>query len=126
MSEHRHAATARRYWEAAEARDWEGFGATVADDVRYDCPQTREGVTGREPYVRFNADYPGDWHLTVERLHADDAGAVAWTHFEVGGEVMTGQHWFTFAPDGRIATIVDFWPEPYEPPAGRAHLVDEG
>jgi hypothetical protein len=25
---------------------------------------------------------------------------------------------------GRIARITDFWPEPYEPPAGRAHLTE--
>jgi hypothetical protein len=25
--------------------------------------------------------------------------------------------------DGRIVRITDFWPDPYEPPAGRAHLA---
>jgi len=26
--------------------------------------------------------------------------------------------------DGRITKVTDFWPEPYEPPPGREHLVE--
>jgi hypothetical protein len=54
------------YWAAAEARDWEAFGALVADDVLYRAPQTREQVCGRDAYIRFNAEgFAYDWHLTV-------------------------------------------------------------
>lgn len=28
------------------------------------------------------------------------------------------------ADDGKIAAITDFWPDPYELPASRAHLVE--
>ena len=28
------------------------------------------------------------------------------------------------ADDGKIAVITDFWPDPYELPASRAHLVE--
>ena len=41
------------YWAAAEARDWEAFGALLADDVLYRGPQTREQVRGRDAYIRF-------------------------------------------------------------------------
>ena len=44
------------YWAAAEARDWEAFGALLADDVIYRGPQTREQVRGRVPYIRFNVE----------------------------------------------------------------------
>jgi hypothetical protein len=30
---------------------------------------------------------------------------------------------FEFA-DGLITRVTDFWPEPYEPPPGREHLVE--
>jgi hypothetical protein len=30
---------------------------------------------------------------------------------------------FTFE-DGFITAVTDFWPEPYEPPPGREHLVE--
>ena len=113
----------RRYWATCDGRDWEGFAATLAPDVVYEAHQTRERVVGREAYVRFNAEFPGDWSLSVRRVVADASGGVAWTDFHVGDEVMTGLHFFTVA-DGLIRHVDDFWPEPYEPPPGRAHLVE--
>jgi hypothetical protein len=31
---------------------------------------------------------------------------------------------FDLADDGTIALITDFWPDPYERPASRAHLTE--
>jgi ketosteroid isomerase-like protein len=54
------------YWTAAEERDWDAFGALVAEDVVYEAPQSRERVRGRNAYVRFNREgCPGDWHLRM-------------------------------------------------------------
>ncbi|MEV6649889.1 nuclear transport factor 2 family protein [Streptomyces sp. NPDC051219] len=118
--------TVETYWASAEARDWDTFASTLANDVVYDLPQTRERVSGREKYVRFNREYPGDWHLRVERIVVDsEAGeAVSWIHFTVGLEEMYAVNFFTIDASGRIATVTDFWPEPYEPPAGREHLTE--
>lgn len=117
--------TVERYWAAAEARDWTAFAATLAEDVVYTLPQTRERIAGRDTYVRFNREYPGDWHARPERIVVgDDGQAVTWTRVTVGAEEMDAVSFFTAAPDGSIAAVTDFWPEPYEPPAGRAHLVE--
>jgi hypothetical protein len=118
------------YWATAEARDWTGFEATLAEDVVYDLPQTRERIRGRADFLRFNREYPADWHLRVERIIADAphapgaAQAVTWCHFTVGLEQMHAITFFTADAQGRISTITDFWPEPYEPPTGREHLVE--
>lgn len=117
-------ATIRRYWAAAEARAWNAFGALLAEHVVYELPQTRERVRGREAYVRFNADYPGDWHLRVVRVLADEVGGASWTAFVNDGREETGLTFFELDGDGRITRITDFWPEPYEPPPGREHLVE--
>lgn len=76
------------YWTAAEARDWSAFGATLAEGVVYDLPQTRERILGKERYLRFNQEYPGDWHVRVERIVADAEGrqAAARTGFTVTGD----------------------------------------
>jgi ketosteroid isomerase-like protein len=116
--------TIERYWAVIEARDWAALGELLTDDVVYEMPQTRERIRGRETYLRFNAEYPGDWHLVVDRAHQDDRGGATWTTFTVGAESMPAATFFVFAPDGRIAGITDFWPEPYDPPAGREHLVE--
>lgn len=121
------------YWAAAEARDWGAFGATLAEDVVYELPQTRERIRGKERYLRFNEEYPGDWHVRVERIVADAEGrqAAARTGFTVTGEQegepdeeLDAIHFFTFDEAGLITGVTDFWPESYEPPAGREHLVE--
>src|ERR1039458_7097885 len=70
------------YWAAAQARDWNAFGALLADDVIYRSPQTREQVRGRAPYIRFNVEgFPYDWHLTVQRIVGEGQRAASWIEF---------------------------------------------
>jgi hypothetical protein len=116
--------TVETFWAAAEARDWDTFASTLADDVVYTLPQTRERISGRVRYVRFNREYPGDWHLRVERTIAEPDQVVTWAHVTVGLEEMYAISFFTADEDGLISTVTDFWPEPYEPPAGRDHLSE--
>ncbi|MEU3091403.1 nuclear transport factor 2 family protein [Streptomyces massasporeus] len=113
-----------RFWAAADARDWTAFAGTLSEDVVYTLPQTREQISGRERYVRFNREYPGDWHLSIERVVAEAGQVVTWTRFTVGQEEMNAISFFTGDGAGRISAVTDFWPEPYDPPAGRAHLAE--
>ena len=63
--------------------------------------------------------------------HADElraaAAALAAANPHLGSP-MTDAHpglcFFDLADDGKIAAITDFWPDPYELPASRAHLVE--
>ncbi|MFD3917747.1 nuclear transport factor 2 family protein [Streptomyces sp. NPDC058595] len=118
--------TVETYWAAADARDWTAFAGTLAAEVVYDLPQTRERIRGKDAFLRFNVEYPGDWRVRTERLVADqDTGqVVTWLRVTVGEEEAQAVSFFTGDGDGRIAGITDFWPEPYEPPAGREHLVE--
>jgi SnoaL-like domain len=112
------------FWAAAEARDWAAFGALLAPDVSYEVPQTRERVRGREAYVRFNAEFPGDWHVELVRAVGEGRHGASWIRFLEGGKEDTGISFFDLDEAGLIAGVHDFWPEPYEPPPGREHLVE--
>ena len=113
------------YWAAAEARDWAAFGALVADDVVYRGPQTREQVRGREAYLRFNMEgFDYDWHVTVQRIVGEGQHAASWTDFTGREGTQPGLCFFDLDDDGLITTITDFWPDPYELPDSRAHLVE--
>ena len=113
------------YWAAAEARDWAAFAALIAEDVVYEAPQSRERVRGRAAYLRFNAEgFPGDWHLTVQRIVGQGAHAASWIQMAEAGDRYPGLCFFDLDSGGRIARITDFWPEPSEPPAGRARLAE--
>ena len=114
------------YWAAAEARDWDVFGSLIAADVVYEAPQTRERVRGWDAYLRFNTEgFPGDdWHLAVERIVAEGRFAASWIRMTDRDGSQPGLCFFEFDAEGLIAKITDFWPEPAELPASRAHLVE--
>jgi hypothetical protein len=113
------------YWAAAEARDWDAFAALLAEQVVYEGPQARERVRGRAAYLRFNAEgFPGDWHLTVQRIVGQGGHAASWIEMSDAGDQYPGLCFFDLDADGKIARITDFWPERHELPASRAHLVE--
>ncbi len=112
------------YWTACEARDWAIFGQLLATDVVYDLPQPRQRLHGRETFVRFNAEYPGDWHLTVQRVIGEESRAATWIRVTLDGSELPALTFFDLDTDGLIARITEFWPEPYDPPPGREHLAE--
>ena len=114
---------ARTFIRTLEARDWDGFAAVMHPDVVYEIPQSRERIRGRDGYVRFNREFPGDWHLEPRVVLADEHNGSVLFDWRVGDEAAQGIVYFEFA-DGLITTVTDFWPEPYEPPPGREHLVE--
>jgi len=98
--------------------------ALLADNVVYEAPMSHERVDGKAAYLRFNAEgFPGDWHLSVMRIVADEATAASWIRMADADDVYPGLTFFEIA-DGLIAGITDFWPQRYEPSASRAHLTE--
>ena len=93
-------------------------------DVVYEIPQTRERIRGRERYVQFNREYPGDWHLRPRVVLGDGAHAAVWFEWRVGDDPPADAVAFFEVADGHIVHVTDFWPEPYDPPPGREHLVE--
>ncbi|GIG67589.1 nuclear transport factor 2 family protein [Phytomonospora endophytica] len=117
-------AAVEKYWTTADARDWDAFATLIAEDVVYELPQSRERITGKEKYLQFNREYPGDWHASLYRVVAEADGGVSWIRMEDGGETVDAVTFFETNAEGLFVSITDFWPESYEPPAGREHLVE--
>ena len=69
---------AERFIASLEARDWEAWAALLHPDVVYEIPQSRERIRGRDRYLRFNQEYPGDWHLRPKVVIADEQHGVVW------------------------------------------------
>jgi hypothetical protein len=103
---------------------WAAFGRLLAEDVRYEAPMSHERVSGKAAYLRFNAEgFTTGWHLTVQRIVADEVTAASWIEMNDAGETYPGLTFFDIADD-LIVKVTDFWPEAYEPPASRAHLTE--
>jgi hypothetical protein len=109
--------------ERLERRDWEGWAELLHPDVVYEIPQTRERIRGRDRYVTFNAEYPGDWHLEPQVVIGDGPHGSVLFRWTLGGESSLAIAFFGVA-EGKITKVTDFWPEPYDPPPGREHLVE--
>jgi ketosteroid isomerase-like protein len=122
------ASVARALLATLEARDWEAWEALLTGDVVYEMPQTRERIRGRAAYREFNETYPGEWHLTPKVVIGGPERAVVWftwTFYRDGSsEAGDAQVFLEFDGDGLITRVTDFWPEPYDPPARPAGLVE--
>ncbi len=115
---------AARFVEALEQRDWDGLTGLLDPDVVYEIPQTRERIRGRELYVRFNREFPGDWHIVPRVVLGDERnGSVLFDWIVEGKDPEPAIVYFEIK-GGRITSVTDFWPEPYDPPPGREHLVE--
>jgi len=115
---------AERFFATLEARQWDDFAALLDPDVTYEIPQSGERILGRDRYVQFNSEYPGDWHLTPKVVVADQDGASVWFDWTLGDGEHSDGVVFLQVSGGRITRVTDFWPEPYDPPPGRDHLVE--
>lgn len=109
--------------DSMERRDWSAFAGLLDPAVVYEIPQTRERIRGRDRYVRFNAEFPGDWHIEPRIALGDERNGSLLFRWTLGGDSMLAIAFFE-VDGGRIVKITDFWPEPYEPPPGREHLVE--
>ena len=114
---------AAAFVERLERRDWDGLGELLHPGVVYELPQSRERIRGRDRYIQFNAEYPGDWHIDPRVVLGDDHHGAVLFRWTMDRESSLAIVFFEF-DDGRITKVTDFWPEPYEPPPGREHLVE--
>jgi hypothetical protein len=114
---------ARLFITSLEARDWDTWAGLLHPAVVYEIPQSRERIRGRDRYLRFNQEYPGDWHLRQKLVIADEHHAVVWFEWHLDGRSDDAMAFFEF-DGGLITRVTDFWPEPYEPPPGREHLAE--
>jgi hypothetical protein len=105
-------------WRAFEARDWNAAAALLHDDFVAEWPVSNERFVGREAFIGVNRAYPGDWHITIERVVADGNVVVTQVRVDIEPDSYYALSFFDLK-DGLIAKAVDWWPEPYDPPDWR-------
>src|SRR6202035_4610838 len=91
-----------------ERRDWGAFSDLLATDVIYEIPQTRERIRGRDRYVTFNAEFPGDWHIDPQVALGDDHNGSLLFRWTLDGESSLAIAFFEVG-GGKITKIIDFW-----------------
>jgi hypothetical protein len=105
-----------------DGREWDALAELLVADLVYEMPQSRERISGRDRYIAFNAEYPGEWHVVPQLIIADASNACLlfrWVTPDADELAVA-----LFELDGRAITkITDFFPAPFPPPPGREHLT---
>jgi ketosteroid isomerase-like protein len=115
----------REYWMRMQSNDFSSAAELFADEYVLDWPQSNERIRGRENFVKVNEEYPaqGRWDFTVNRIVGDEKTVV--TDVSITDGVMHARAiTFSTVVNGQITKQVEYWPDEYEPPENRKHLVE--
>ena len=115
----------QRFWAAMNDNDWRQASEMLHEDFVLIWPQSGECIRGRANFIAVNEHYPayGTWHIALVRLvvQGDDVVTeVTATDGVQQGRAIT----FSTLRAGKIATQVEYWPDPFEPAAWRAQWVE--
>ena len=118
-------AVVSEFWRRMASNDFASVAAVLAPDFVLEWPQSRERIRGAERFVAMNAEYPahGPWVFTIHRIVGGRSEAVSDVSVTDGVQSARAVSFFSVA-DGRIVRMTEFWPEPFEPSAQRAHLTE--
>ena len=114
------------FWRLMASNDFDSVRAVLADDFVLEWPQSKERIRGPANFARMNAEYPsstGHWSFRIDRLVAAGDSVVTQVGITDGAQSAVALSFFTVA-GARIVRLVEWWPEPYEAPAHRRHLVE--
>ena len=113
------------FWRLMATNDFPALSALLSPDFVLEWPQSKERIRGPGNFVQMNVEYPsnGKWVFQVNQLVGSHSDAVSDVSLTDGTQVGRAISFFT-AVEGKITKLVEFWPEPFDSPANRAHLVE--
>jgi len=116
--------TVREFWRLMASNHFGAVKTIFSPDFILDWPQTGERITGPDNFAQLNTEYPahGPWRFTINHIMGNADETVSDVSVTDGVQHGRAISFFTVV-DGKITRMVEFWPEPYEPPPGRAHLT---
>ena len=115
----------KRFWSLMGSNDFGSVGEVLSDDFILEYPQSKERIRGRANFAAMNSEYPahGRWNFTIRRIISDESGAVSDVLVTDGVIHARVISFFTIS-DGKIQSMIDFWPDPFPAPENRKHLVE--
>ncbi|HWB78183.1 MAG TPA: nuclear transport factor 2 family protein [Nannocystaceae bacterium] len=115
----------REFWRLMATNDFHSVAAVLAPDFVVEWPQSKERIRGAENFARMNAEYPteGRWRFRINRLVASGADVVTQVSVTDGTQSAEPVSFFTVV-GGKIARLVEYWPEPFAAAENRRHLTE--
>jgi|SRR5438552_4420026 len=115
----------REFWHRMASNDFNSVKPVLAAEFVMEWPQSNERIRGADNFARMNAEYPtkGRWQFCINRLVASASEVVTQVSITDGTQSAEAVSFFTVV-GGRIARLVEYWPEQYAPPESRRHLTE--
>jgi ketosteroid isomerase-like protein len=115
----------QEFWRLMATNNFHAVAAVLAHDFVLEWPQSKERIRGAANFALFNAEYPaqGPWVFTINRIVGGEKEAVS-DVFVTDGVLHARAISFFTVEHGKIARMIEYWPEPYEAPFDRAKLVE--
>jgi ketosteroid isomerase-like protein len=115
----------REFWRLMGTNDFRSVTSVLSHSFVMEWPQSRERIIGRIAYAKMNEEYPakGPWRFVIGELVASEDTVVTTTAITDGHAKAIAVSFFT-VKNGKITKLVEYWPQPYEPPSGRGHLIE--
>lgn len=113
------------FWRLMATNDFHAVTAVLADDFVLEWPQSKERIRGADNFAGLNAAYPaqGPWAFTINRIVADGDEIVSDVSVTDGALNARAISFFT-VEGGKIARMIEYWPEPYDAPFDRTQFVE--
>jgi len=119
------AGVVQELWLAFERRDFDAARDLLSDDLVVLWPHSGERIVGADTFIAINRDYPGDWHITIERIIAVGDTVVSAVAVRLGETTWRTASIFDLR-DGKIDAVTDYWVEAHaeKPPEWRRRLSE--
>jgi hypothetical protein len=112
------------FYRRMNTNDFRLASQMLSDDYILEWPQSKERICGRDNFAAVNEEYPayGRWSFTMNRIVGNATEAVSDVTVTDGTQQARAIT-FTTVQDGKIIKQIEFWPDNYEAPENRKHLV---
>ena len=116
----------REFWTLMGSNNFASVQAVLGEQFILEWPQSNERIRGAARFAQMNSEYPaqGPWCFAVNKVVANTASEAVSDVTVTDGSMTARAVSFFSVEAGKIARIVEYWPESYAAPANRAHLVE--
>jgi len=107
------------FWRDMDAQKWDNLQSYFEPNAVIDWANTKERFTVPE-FVNVNAEYPGNWNITVKRIEQMGNLIISVVFVQLSGEnqAFTAVSFFKFENE-RFSGLTEYWGDVGEPPAWR-------
>lgn len=115
----------KEFYRRMNTNDFHFAGQILSDSYVLEWPQSKERIRGRDNFVAVNEEYPaqGRWLFTINRMVGNVTEVVSDVSITDGIQAARAIT-FTTVQDGKIVKQIEFWPDNYDAPDNRKHLVE--